>query len=257
MSFRKRYLTHPIHKWAKKALPTLSATEAEAINSGDVHFEAELFSGKPDWTMLRNMEAPNLTEEEAAFIEGPCQVFCDMIDPWEIDHHTGDLPTDAWNFLRENGFFGMIIPKEHGGLGFSAYAHSEVVRYIASHSVVGAVTVMVPNSLGPGELILQFGTDDQKKQWLPRLASGEELPAFGLTSEDAGSDASAMTDDGVICKGQWNGEEVLGIRLNWAKRYITLSPVCTVLGLAFKLRDPEGLLGETEDIGITCEVFAA
>ena len=252
MSFRKSYLTRPIHKWAKGVLPTLSATEAEAINSGDVHFEAELFSGKPDWTILRNMEAPHLTGEEAAFIEGPCRTFCDMIDPWEIDHHTGDIPSEAWDFLRENGFFGMIIPKEHGGLGFSAYAHSEVVRYIASHSVVAAVTVMVPNSLGPGELILQFGTDDQKRDWLPRLANGKELPAFGLTSEDAGSDASAMTDVGVICKGQWNGEEVLGIRLNWAKRYITLSPVCTVLGLAFKLRDPDGLLGETKDIGITC-----
>ncbi|WP_171053955.1 acyl-CoA dehydrogenase [Arenibacterium halophilum] len=252
MSFRKRYLTRPIHKWAKGVLPTLSATEAEAINSGDVHFEAELFSGKPDWAMLRNMKAPQLNDEETAFIEGPCRAFCDMVDPWEIDHHTGDLPAEAWDFLRENGFFGMIIPKQHGGLGFSAYAHSEVVRYIASHSVVAAVTVMVPNSLGPGELILQFGTDDQKAAWLPRLASGEELPAFGLTSEDAGSDASAMTDDGVICTGQWNGEEVLGIRLNWAKRYITLSPVCTVLGLAFKLRDPDGLMGETEDIGITC-----
>ena len=252
MSFRKSYITKPIFKWAKGALPTLSETESEAINSGDVHFEAELFSGKPDWSMLRSMKAPELTAEEQAFIDGPCREFCGMVDSWEIDQHTADLSPEAWDFLRENGFFGMIIPKEHGGLGFSAYAHSEVVRYIASHSVVAAVTVMVPNSLGPGELILQFGTDDQKKDWLPRLASGKELPAFGLTSEDAGSDASAMTDDGVICKGQWNGEEVLGIRMNWAKRYITLSPICTVLGLAFKLRDPDHLLGETEDIGITC-----
>ncbi|MBV7410737.1 acyl-CoA dehydrogenase [Maritimibacter sp. DP1N21-5] len=252
MSFRKKYLTRPIYNWAKGVLPSLSETEAEAVNSGDVHFEAELFSGKPDWSMLRNMKAPTLTEEERAFVDGPCRAFCDMVDPWEIDHHTADLSPEAWDFLRREGFFGMIIPKEHGGLGFSAYAHSEVVRYIASHSLVAAVTVMVPNSLGPGELILQFGTDDQKKHWLPRLAKGQELPAFGLTSEDAGSDASAMTDDGVICKGRWNGEEVLGIRLNWAKRYITLAPVCTVLGLAFKLRDPDGLLGETEDIGITC-----
>ncbi|WP_375176019.1 acyl-CoA dehydrogenase [Pseudooceanicola sp.] len=252
MSFRKTYLTRPIFKWAKGALPSLSETEAEAINSGDVHFEAELFSGKPDWAMLRSMKAPALSEEERAFIDGPCREFCEMIDPWEIDHQTGDLPPEAWRFMRDKGFFGMIIPKEHGGMGFSAYAHSEVVRYIASHSVVAAVTVMVPNSLGPGELILQFGTDEQKKHWLPRLAVGDELPAFGLTSEDAGSDASAMTDDGVVCKGMWNGEEVLGIRLNWAKRYITLAPVCTVLGLAFKLRDPDGLLGDTQDIGITC-----
>lgn len=252
MSFRKNYVTKPIFKWAKGALPSLSETEAEAVNSGDVHFEAELFSGKPDWHMLRNMKAPTLTEEERAFIDGPCREFCDMVNPWEIDHHTGDLSPEAWKFLQDKGFFGMIIPKEHGGLGFSAYAHSEVVRYIASHSVVAAVTVMVPNSLGPGELILQFGTEDQKRHWLPRLASGDELPAFGLTSEDAGSDASAMTDDGVVCKGMWNGEEVLGIRMNWAKRYITLSPVCTVLGLAFKLRDPDGLLGDPGDIGITC-----
>ena len=252
MSFRKDYITKPIFKWAKGALPSLSETEAEAINSGDVHFEAELFSGKPDWRMLREMKAPVLTEEERAFIDGPCRAFCEMVDPWDVDHHTGDLPQEAWDFLRENGFFGMIIPKEHGGMGFSAYAHSEVVRYIASHSVVAAVTVMVPNSLGPGELILQFGTEKQKTDWLPRLASGQELPAFGLTSEDAGSDASAMTDQGVVCKGEWNGEEVLGIRLNWAKRYITLAPVCTVLGLAFKLRDPDGLLGEAGDLGITC-----
>ncbi|EAQ04830.1 Acyl-CoA dehydrogenase [Pseudooceanicola batsensis HTCC2597] len=252
MSFRKSHITRPIFDWAKGALPTLSETEAEAISAGDVHFEAELFSGKPDWSKLRAMKAPALTEEERAFIDGPCREFCDMVDTWVIDHRTGDLSSEAWDHMRDKGFFGMIIPKEHGGLGFSAYAHSEVVRYIASHSVVAAVTVMVPNSLGPGELILQFGTDEQKSQWLPRLARGDELPAFGLTSEDAGSDASAMTDEGVICKGDWNGREVLGIRLNWAKRYITLAPVCTVLGLAFKLRDPDGLIGETEDIGITC-----
>lgn len=252
MSFRKTYVTKPIHRWAKGVLPALSATEAEAVNSGDVHFEAELFSGNPDWSMLRGMKMPTLTEAERRFIDGPCRTFCDMVDTWDLDHQTGDLPQEAWAYLREQGFFGMIIPEEHGGLGFSAYAHSEVVRYIASHSVVAAVTVMVPNSLGPGELILQFGTDAQKQDWLPRLASGAELPAFGLTSEDAGSDASAMTDEGIVCKGQWNGEEVLGIRMNWAKRYITLAPVATVLGLALKLRDPDHLLGETEDIGITC-----
>ncbi len=252
MSFRRDYITKPIFNWAKTALPALSETEAEAISSGDVHFEAELFSGKPDWTMLRKMKAPTLTEEEQAFVDGPCRVFCDMLDSWRIDHVTGDLPEEAWDYLRDNGFFGMIIPKEYGGLGFSAYAHSEVVRYISSRSVAGAVTVMVPNSLGPGELILQFGTQEQRDDWLPRLASGKELPAFGLTSEDAGSDASAMVDEGVICKQQWQGKEVLGICLNWAKRYITLSPVCTVLGLAFQLRDPDGLLGDTPDIGITC-----
>lgn len=252
MSFRKDYITKPIHKWAKGVLPTLSETEAEAVSSGDVHFEAELFSGNPDWNKLRSVKAPTLTDAERAFIDGPCRVFCDMVDGWEIDKKTGDLPTEAWDFLRQKGFFGMIIPKEFGGLGFSAFAHSEVVRYIASHNVVAAVTVMVPNSLGPGELIHQFGTDEQKQTWLPRLADGSELPAFGLTSEDAGSDAGAMTDEGIVCKGEWNGEEVLGIRMNWAKRYITLAPVATVLGLAFQLRDPDGLLGDVKDIGITC-----
>lgn len=252
MSFRKDYITKPIHKWAKGVLPTLSETEAEAVSSGDVHFEAELFSGNPDWTKLRSVKAPTLTDAERAFIDGPCRAFCNMVDGWEIDKKTGDLPTEAWDFLRQKGFFGMIIPKEFGGLGFSAFAHSEVVRYIASHNVVAAVTVMVPNSLGPGELIHQFGTDEQKQTWLPRLADGSELPAFGLTSEDAGSDAGAMTDEGIVCKGEWNGEEVLGIRMNWAKRYITLAPVATVLGLAFQLRDPDGLLGDVKDIGITC-----
>ena len=175
-----------------------------------------------------------------------------MIDDWKINQLDADLPPEIWAFLREKKFFGMIIPESHGGLGFSAFAHSEVVRFLSTRSVAVAVTVMVPNSLGPGELMLHFGTDAQKDHWLPRLASGEELPAFGLTSAEAGSDASAMRDEGVVCKGEWNGEEVLGIRLTWAKRYITLAPVCTVLGLAFKLRDPDGLLGDEEEIGITC-----
>ena len=252
MSFRRDQLTRRIFAWAQTALPSLSKTEAEAIASGDVDFEAELFAGKPDWSRLRAVPAPRLTAEEQAFLDGPCRQFCDMLDVWQIDRQDADLPQEAWTFLRQNGFFGMIIPKEHGGLGFSAFAHSEVVRYISSHSVVGAVTVMVPNSLGPGELIHQFGTEAQKTYWLPRLAKGQELPAFGLTSEQAGSDASAMVDEGVVCRGEWQGEEVLGIRLNWSKRYITLAPVCTVLGLAFKLRDPEGLLGDEPEPGITC-----
>lgn len=252
MSFRRDQLSRRIFDWAQTALPSLSKTESEAIAAGEVHFEAELFTGNPDWSVLRGVPDPTLTPEEQAFVDGPCRQFCDLLDTWQIDRVDADLPPEAWAFLRQHGFFGMIIPKEHGGLGFSAYAHSEVVRYISSHSVVGAVTVMVPNSLGPGELILQFGTEAQKAHWLPRLASGEELPAFGLTSEQAGSDASAMVDEGVVCRGQWQGEEVLGIRLTWAKRYITLAPVCTVLGLAFKLRDPEGLLGDDSEPGITC-----
>ncbi|MDD9726957.1 acyl-CoA dehydrogenase [Roseovarius sp. SK2] len=251
-SFRARAITKPVFKWAKGVLPGMSKTESEALNAGEVWWEAELFSGNPDWSKLRAVKTPKLSDEEQAFFDGPVQQLCEMIDDWKINHETGDLAPEVWQFLRDNKFFGMIIPKAHGGLEFSAFAHSEIVRYISTRSVAAAVTVMVPNSLGPGELIHQFGTDEQKDYWLPRLADGRELPAFGLTSAEAGSDAGAMVDDGVVCKGQWKGEEVLGIRLNWAKRYITLSPVCTVLGLAFKLRDPDGLLGETPDIGITC-----
>lgn len=251
-NLRTDLLTKPIFRWAQKTLPALSQTESEALTAGEVWWEAELFSGNPDWSKLRAVKAPRLNAEEQAFFDGPVQEFCAMIDDWKINHEAADLPPAAWTFLRDKKFFGMIIPKAHGGLGFSAFAHSEVVRYISSRSVAAAVTVMVPNSLGPGELLHQFGTDAQKDHWLPRLADGRELPAFGLTSAKAGSDASAMVDEGVIEKGIWQGEEVLGIRLNWAKRYITLAPVCTVLGLAFQLRDPNGLLGDTPDLGITC-----
>ncbi len=251
-SFRAKYLTKPIHKWAKGVLPALSQTESEALTAGEVWWEAELFSGNPDWSKLHAIKAPKLSDEEQAFFDGPCQELCGMIDDWAINNEAADLPADVWQFLRDKKFFGMIIPKSYGGLGFSAFAHSEIIRFISTRSIATAVTVMVPNSLGPGELLHMFGTDEQKDYWLPRLADGRELPAFGLTSAEAGSDASAMVDDGVICKGQWDGKEVLGIRLNWAKRYITLSPVCTVLGLAFKLRDPDGLLGDETEIGITC-----
>ncbi|WP_322867971.1 acyl-CoA dehydrogenase [Aquicoccus sp. G2-2] len=249
---RARVLTKPIHNWAKRALPALSDTESEALTAGEVWWEAELFSGNPDWAKLHAVKPPELSADEQVFFDGPCQELCSMIDDWKINNETGDLPPEVWTFMRDKGFFGMIISKSYGGLGFSAFAHSEIVRFISTRSVAAAVTVMVPNSLGPGELLHQFGTDAQKDYWLPRLADGRELPAFGLTSAEAGSDASAMTDMGVIEKGEWQGEEVLGIRLNWAKRYITLSPVCTVLGLAFKLSDPDGLLGDNKDIGITC-----
>ena len=251
-SLRATLLTKPIHKWAKEALPALSQTESEALTAGEVWWEAELFSGNPDWSKLHEVKAPKLSADEQAFFDGPCRELCGMIDDWAINQETADLPADVWKFLRDKKFFGMIIAKSYGGLGFSAFAHSEIIRFISTRSVATAVTVMVPNSLGPGELLHMFGTVEQKDYWLPRLADGRELPAFGLTSAEAGSDASAMEDDGVICKGQWDGKEVLGIRLNWAKRYITLSPVCTVLGLAFKLRDPDGLLGDEKEIGITC-----
>ena len=249
---RRERLTKPIHRWAKKALPSLSDTESAALKAGEVWWEAELFSGNPDWAKLRNVKQPVLTDEERAFIDGPCVELCKMVDDWRINQVDADLPPEVWDFLRTRKFFGIIIDKDHGGLGFSAYAHSEIVRFISARSVATAVTVMVPNSLGPGELLHMFGTEEQKDHWLPRLADGRELPAFGLSSEKAGSDASAMIDEGVIEYGDWQGERVLGIRLNWKKRYITLAPVCTVLGLAFKLRDPEGHLEKGEDIGITC-----
>jgi acyl-CoA dehydrogenase len=252
LNLRARTLTRPIHAWAKGVLPRLSDTESEALEAGDVWWETELFSGNPDWTLLSQIKCSKLTDQEQAFLAGPCQVLCGMLDDWSINQHDADLPSTVWSFLREKKFFGMIIPKAYGGLEFSAFAHSEIVRFISTRSVAAAVTVMVPNSLGPGELLHMFGTSDQKDHWLPRLARGEELPAFGLTSNEAGSDASAMLDDGVVEKGMWKGEEVLGIRLNWSKRYITLAPACTVLGLAFKLRDPHGHLGNKKSIGITC-----
>lgn len=251
-NFRRDYITRPIHRWARGVMPRLSDTEREAIGSGDVWWEAELFSGHPDWKRLQEVARPRLNKREQDFLDGPCRELCDMIDEWQVNRLEADLPPDVWSYMKKNGFFGMIIPEEFGGLGFSAFAHSEVVRFVSTRSLVGAVTIMVPNSLGPGELLLQFGTEAQQKHWLPRLADGREIPAFGLTSDEAGSDAAAMTDTGVVCKGKWNGEEVLGLRLNWAKRYITLAPVCTVLGLAFKMQDPDGLLGDEPDIGITC-----
>ena len=233
-------------------MPGLSQTEREALQAGEVWWDAELMSGNPDWKTLLEVRAPSLTDEEREFLAGPCAELREMLDDWTINRTAGDLSPEVWDFMRQNRFFGMIISREYGGLGFSAFAHSEVVRHLSMVSIPAAVTVMVPNSLGPGELLHLFGTDAQKDHWLPRLADGRELPAFGLTSDEAGSDASAMVDQGVVCRGQWQGEEVIGIRLNWSKRYITLAPVCTLLGLAFKLKDPEGLLGDDPEPGITC-----
>lgn len=254
---RKNRLTRPILAWAQKALPGMSETEREALEAGDVWLEAELFSGNPDWRKLLDTPRPELSAEEQAFMDGPVEELCGMLDDWKITWEDGDLPEEVWAFLREHRFFGMIIPKAYGGLEFSAFAHSEIIRKISSRSATAAVTVMVPNSLGPGELLLQFGTETQRDHWLPRLARGEDIPCFGLTSPEAGSDAASMTDSGVICRGEWQGEEVLGIRLNFSKRYITLAPVATVLGLAFKLSDPDGLIGEPKNYGITVALVPA
>jgi acyl-CoA dehydrogenase len=251
MSFRREKLTRPIFKWAKGVLPQLSATESEAIGAGTVWWDGELFSGTPDWDRLLAMKPARLTPDEQAFMDGPVNALCAMIDDWKIAAGDHDLSREVWDFMRSQKFFGMIIPKEYGGLGFSHTAHSEVVRKVSSASVVAGVTVMVPNSLGPGELMVHFGTQAQRDHWLPRLADGREIPCFGLTSAEAGSDAAAMTDSGVVAYGEHEGREVLGIRLNFAKRYITLGPVATVMGLAFKLFDPEGHLKRGASLGIT------
>ncbi|QCI69459.1 acyl-CoA dehydrogenase [Phreatobacter stygius] len=250
-SIRMNVLSRPIFNWAKRAMPPISETERDAIEAGTVWWDGELFTGNPDWQQLVAMAPARLTDEEQAFMDGPVRELCGMVDDWTITWHDRDLPPEVWRYMREQRFFGMIIPKRYGGLGFSNTMHSEVVRTVSSASVVAGVTVMVPNSLGPGELLVHFGTDEQRDYWLPRLAEGAEIPCFGLTSADAGSDAAAMTDIGIVEHGQHEGREVLGIRLNFHKRYITLGPVATVMGLAFKLQDPNNLLGRGNDLGIT------
>lgn len=250
-SFRRDVITKPIFSWARGVLPTMSDTEREALEAGDVWWDADLFTGDPDWAKLLANAPATLTAEEQAFLDGPVEELCAMLDDWKINWELRDLPPEVWDFIKQNKFFGMIIPKDHGGLGFSPYAHSEVVRKVSTRSVVAAVTVMVPNSLGPGELLMRFGTEAQQNHWLPRLADGREIPCFGLTSPEAGSDAASMVDTGIICKGMFEGREVLGLRLNWHKRYITLGPVATLLGLAFKAYDPDHLVGTQTELGIT------
>lgn len=247
---------HLFSKWIlklfRRILPQISQTEQEALDAGTVWWEGELFSGKPDWHKLLAYPRPTLSPEESAFLEGPTEQLCAMLDEWRITHEHYDLPPPVWQFIKENGFFGLIIPKEYGGYGFSALAHSEVVMKISSRSNSAAVTVMVPNSLGPAELLLHYGTEEQKQHYLPRLAKGIEVPCFALTGPEAGSDAGSLPDVGIVCRGEFNGQQdVLGMRVTWEKRYITLGPVATILGLAFKLRDPDGLLGNEEELGIT------
>src|SRR4030081_1728227 len=251
MSFRRDIVTKPIFSWARGVLPAMSATDREALEAGDVWWDADLFTGNPDWSKLLSYAPATLTDEERAFLHGPVDELCAMLDDWKINWEWRDLPPEAWDFIKRHKFFGMIIPKEYGGLGFSPYAHSEVVRKISTRSVTAAVTVMVPNSLGPGELLMRFGSREQQDKGLPSLADGRDIPCFGLTSPEAGSDAASMIDSGIICNGQFEGHEVLGLKLNWHKRYITLGPVATLLGLAFKAYDPDHLVGSTEELGIT------
>jgi acyl-CoA dehydrogenase len=248
---RRAIVTRPIFGTYKRILPQVSQTEQEALDAGSVWWDADLFTGAPDWEKLLAYPQARLSAEERAFLDGPVEELCGMLNEWEITHRRMDLPPEVWKFIRDKGFLGMIIPKAYGGLEFSAYAHSEVVTKISTRSGTAAVSVMVPNSLGPAELLVHYGTDEQKNHYLPRLARGLEIPCFALTSPEAGSDAGAIPDFGIVCKGMHEGREVLGLRLTWDKRYITLAPVATLLGLAFKAYDPEGLLGGDEDLGIT------
>src|SRR5690606_27699553 len=228
-----------------------------AIEAGATWFEAELFSGKPDWDDFSKVEFTRLTEEEQSFLDNEVEQLCDMLDEWKIYHELKDLPEEVWTFLKSKGFFGLIIPKEYGGRDFSPYAQSRTMSKIATRSLTAAVTAMVPNSLGPGELLAKYGTDEQKQRWLPDLAVGKEIPCFGLTGPEVGSDASNLPDRGVICTQEVDGEEVLGMRLSFAKRWITLAPIATMVGLAFKLYDPDHLLGDEEELGITCALLPA
>ncbi|MEM7208378.1 MAG: acyl-CoA dehydrogenase [Pseudomonadota bacterium] len=252
---RKQFISAPLLNYIRKALPPMSDTERTAIEAGTVWWEAELFQGNPDWEKLLRTPAPSFTEEEQAFIDGPIETLCGMIDDWQITHELKDLPEDVWQFMKDNGVFGLMIPKAYGGHEFSALAHSQIVMKIASRSVSAGSTAMVPNSLGPGELLLHYGTEEQKDYYLPRLAKGKEIPCFALTGPTAGSDAGAIPDYGIVCEGEHNGEKVLGLRVTWDKRYITLGPVATILGLAFKAYDPDKLLGDVEELGVTCALI--
>ncbi len=255
LPLRRRLLSLPLLNFYCKVMPTMSRTEREAISAGTVTWEADLFRGNPDWNKLFTYPKASLSAEEQAFLDGPVNALCQMLNDWDITHTRLDLPPDVWQFLKNEGFFALIIPKRYGGKEFSAYAHSQILTKISGLSITASTTVAVPNSLGPAELLLHYGTEEQKNYYLPRLARGEEIPCFALTSSEAGSDAGAMTDHGIVCWGEHEGEETLGIRLNWSKRYITLAPVATVIGLAFKLYDPDQLIGTKKDIGITCALI--
>jgi len=253
---RRLLVSRLVLRWYRGQLPAMSQTEREAIDAGTVWWDGDLFSGSPDWNKLLAMRRTALTAEEQSFLDNETEQLCAMVSDWETTQIYQDLPPQAWQFIKDKGFLGMIIPKRYGGKEFSATMHSLVIQKLASRCGAAAVHVMVPNSLGPAELLLHYGTEDQKNHYLPRLAKGLEIPCFGLTNPNAGSDAAAIPDFGVVCKGVWEGKEILGMRVTWEKRYITLGPISTLLGLAFRLHDPDRLLGAQfvgrEDIGITC-----
>jgi acyl-CoA dehydrogenase len=252
---RKALISRPFLKTYLRLLPTMSPTEREALEAGTVWWDGELFTGKPDWDKLLQARPAQLSAEEQAFLDGPCEELCAMVDDFDVTHRRADLPPQAWDFIKSRGFLAMIIPKQYGGLQLGTYAQSSVLIKLASRSIVLSTTVAVPNSLGPGELLAHYGTEEQKNHFLPRLARGEEIPCFALTSPTAGSDAASISDTGIVCRGMYQGREVLGVKLNFSKRYITLAPVATIIGLAFRMFDPERLLGGAEDIGITCALL--
>ena len=254
-AIRRTLVSKPLLDVFRKIMPEMSQTEADALESGTVWWDGELFSGRPNWKRLLNTPAPRLSAEEQAFLDHEVEELCGMLDEWKITHEWCDLPPEAWAYLKQKGFFAMIIPKRYGGREFSALMNSEVLAKLATRSATCASIVAVPNSLGPAELLLRYGTEEQKNHYLPRLASGEDVPCFALTAPDAGSDAAAIQDSGVVCKGLWEGKEIVGMRLNWNKRYITLAPVATVLGLAFKLYDPDHLIDDKDEYGITCALI--
>ncbi|MGR5266446.1 acyl-CoA dehydrogenase [Vibrio astriarenae] len=256
-SLRKKWISDPAFKMFKKVLPPLSSTEKEAMEAGSVWWDGELFSGQPDFTKLHQYPAPALSAEEQSFMDNELETLLGMLDDYEIVTKDRNLPPAVWEYMRKERFFSLIISKEYGGRAFSALANSTIVSRLATRSISAAVTVMVPNSLGPGELLSHYGTQEQKDYWLPRLADGTDIPCFALTGPEAGSDAGGIPDTGVVCYGEHEGEQVLGLRLNWNKRYITLAPVATVLGLAFKMYDPDGLMGDKKDLGITCALIPA
>ncbi len=251
---RRLLLTGSLLSSFRKSLPHVSDTEKEAIEAGTVWWDAQIFSGKPNLKLLSSFSEPTLTYEEKKFLEEDVEELCSLFTEWDTVV-CKDLPAHVWSLIIERGFLGMIIPKEYGGKGFSAYAHGVILQKLSSHCCALVIHVMVPNSLGPGELLLHYGTDEQKNLYLPRLAQGLEIPAFALTAPEAGSDASSMPDYGIVSYGEWDGQEVIGMKLTWNKRYITMGPICTLLGLAFKLYDPDHLIGDKEDIGITCALI--
>ncbi len=249
--FRRKKITAPLLGVYQKITPQISDTERTALEAGTVGFEGELFSGKPDWSKLLKQPKPELSVEEQAFLDGPVEEVCRMVDDWQITHELADLSPEIWDFVKKKKFFGMIIPKQYGGLEFSALAQSAVLQKLMSISGSLSSTVGVPNSLGPGELLLHYGTQEQRDYYLPRLADGREVPCFALTGPTAGSDATSIPDYGIVCEGEWQGAKVLGVRLTFDKRYITLAPIATLIGLAFQMHDPDHLLGDKEHIGIT------